>query len=225
MLRCQCPGASVGGAPRPKPNPHPYPHTSSCQAAVMNDITTSTTLCFPPTTRPDTGTTTAPPPPPAWSSPSSSSSSTPASSSEPHRVPPRAVPLGLRTQVDVPRSGGIVEQPLNLWSVTERLAARAEQFIAESAEADRPFFVYLALMHTHVPHTPASRFRVAAEAENTKHGKGRNAGAFRLGGEAPHINAARPDAVSPRLVLALSHTLLPSPSLRTSTQYRVRGGP
>ena len=44
-----------------------------------------------------------------------------------------------------------MEQPLDLWSVAERFAARAESFIAEEAAAERPFFVYLALTHTHVP--------------------------------------------------------------------------
>ena len=61
-----------------------------------------------------------------------------------------------------------MEQPVDLWSVADRFAARAESFIAEEAEAERPFFMYLALTHTHVPHTPASCFRKEAEAEIRK---------------------------------------------------------
>ena len=64
-----------------------------------------------------------------------------------------------------------MEQPVDLWSVADRFAARAESFIAEEAEAERPFFMYLALTHTHVPHTPASCFRKEAEAEIRKHGR------------------------------------------------------
>ena len=71
-----------------------------------------------------------------------------------------------RLRVDISRGGGIVEQPLDLWSVAERFASRTESFIAEESKAKRPFFIYLALTHTHVPHTPASARRPWAIREH-----------------------------------------------------------
>ena len=111
-----------------------------------------------------------------------------------------------------------MEQPLDLWSVAERFAARAESFIAEESAAERPFFMYLALTHTHVPHTAASRFRKEAEAENKKYGRARGEGGGGGGGAAFSVEYAaalrEADYMTQR---AVGYTLLLLPLLHTST--------
>lgn len=73
----------------------------------------------------------------------------------------------------LPRVGGIVEQPADLHTIPERFAARAENVIAEEVAAMQPFFLYLALTHTHVPLTPADRFwKDAKHAQNRTGMKG-----------------------------------------------------
>ncbi|XP_020856577.2 LOW QUALITY PROTEIN: arylsulfatase G [Phascolarctos cinereus] len=47
----------------------------------------------------------------------------------------------------------IVEQPVNLTSLTEKFAEKATQFIQQASDSGRPFFLYLALTHMHVPLT------------------------------------------------------------------------
>lgn len=73
--------------------------------------------------------------------------------------------------------GAIREQPTNLWRLSDRLARRAEGFIHEhkrgaaESKSPRPFFVYVPLIHTHIPHTPAPHFiRDAREAETSTDG-------------------------------------------------------
>uniref|UniRef100_A0A4X2KXN3 Arylsulfatase G n=1 Tax=Vombatus ursinus TaxID=29139 RepID=A0A4X2KXN3_VOMUR len=47
----------------------------------------------------------------------------------------------------------IVEQPVNLTSLAEKFAEKATQFIQQASDSGRPFFLYLALTHMHVPLT------------------------------------------------------------------------
>ena len=82
----------------------------------------------------------------------------------------------------------ILEQPTDLWRLSERLVGRAESFIRASADAAaaspnggasasasaRPFFLYFPLVHPHIPHTPARKFLVAAQkamADKSSHQK------------------------------------------------------
>uniref|UniRef100_A0A1B8XZA2 Sulfatase N-terminal domain-containing protein n=1 Tax=Xenopus tropicalis TaxID=8364 RepID=A0A1B8XZA2_XENTR len=45
----------------------------------------------------------------------------------------------------------IVEQPADLRHLSERYALRAEQFVEEVSSQGRPYFLYVALAHMHVP--------------------------------------------------------------------------
>ncbi|NXG29290.1 ARSG Arylsulfatase, partial [Dromaius novaehollandiae] len=45
----------------------------------------------------------------------------------------------------------IVQQPVNLTSLTAQYAEKASQFIQRASQNGRPFFLYLALAHMHVP--------------------------------------------------------------------------
>ncbi|XP_078510422.1 arylsulfatase G [Lissotriton helveticus] len=45
----------------------------------------------------------------------------------------------------------IVEQPVNLTSLTEKYTKRAVQFIQRASDSGQPFFLYIALAHMHVP--------------------------------------------------------------------------
>lgn len=48
------------------------------------------------------------------------------------------------------------------YTLTDRLVSRARSFITE--RSPDPFFLYLPLVHTHVPHTPSNGFLRAAAA-------------------------------------------------------------
>ncbi|KAG9350319.1 hypothetical protein JZ751_026673 [Albula glossodonta] len=48
----------------------------------------------------------------------------------------------------------IVEQPLDLWTLAERYTQRAIRIIHSSRERGKPFFLYVALSHMHVPLSP-----------------------------------------------------------------------
>ncbi|XP_056673235.1 arylsulfatase G isoform X2 [Monodelphis domestica] len=47
----------------------------------------------------------------------------------------------------------IVEQPANLMNLAEKFAEKAIEFIQQASDSGRPFFLYLALTHMHVPLT------------------------------------------------------------------------
>ncbi|XP_044532345.1 arylsulfatase G [Gracilinanus agilis] len=51
----------------------------------------------------------------------------------------------------------IVEQPVNLMSLAEKFAEKATEFIQQASDSGRPFFLYLALTHMHVPLTVTHR--------------------------------------------------------------------
>uniref|UniRef100_A0A8C3BFD4 Arylsulfatase G n=1 Tax=Cairina moschata TaxID=8855 RepID=A0A8C3BFD4_CAIMO len=45
----------------------------------------------------------------------------------------------------------IIQQPVNLSSLTERYAEAAARFVQRASDSGRPFFLYVALAHMHVP--------------------------------------------------------------------------
>ncbi|KAL6095251.1 arsg [Pungitius sinensis] len=51
----------------------------------------------------------------------------------------------------------IVEQPLDLWTLTERYASAAQRVIRAARERGQPYFLYMALAHMHVPLAPPLR--------------------------------------------------------------------
>ncbi|RXM33823.1 Arylsulfatase G [Acipenser ruthenus] len=52
----------------------------------------------------------------------------------------------------------IVEQPVNLSALTEHYAERATRIIQHASKNRKPFFLYVALAHMHVPLSPAVHF-------------------------------------------------------------------
>ncbi|MBN3300611.1 arylsulfatase G [Amia ocellicauda] len=50
----------------------------------------------------------------------------------------------------------IVEQPLDLWTLTEKYTQKAVDIIHKAREVGKPFILYIALAHMHVPLSPAS---------------------------------------------------------------------
>jgi arylsulfatase G len=53
----------------------------------------------------------------------------------------------------------IIEQPVNLSTLTQSYIDNDRRFIQSSVEANKPFFLYLPLSHMHVPHDYAQRFK------------------------------------------------------------------
>ena len=53
----------------------------------------------------------------------------------------------------------IVEQPVQLTSLTKRLTARAEEFIVHSAAEEKQFFLYYSFHHVHFPQFSGLQFR------------------------------------------------------------------
>jgi arylsulfatase G len=53
----------------------------------------------------------------------------------------------------------IIEQPVNLSTLTQSYIDNDRRFIQRSVEANKPFFLYLPLSHMHVPHDYAQRFK------------------------------------------------------------------
>ncbi len=53
----------------------------------------------------------------------------------------------------------IIEQPVNLSTLTQSYIDNDRRFIQSSVEAKKPFFLYLPLSHMHVPHDYAQQFK------------------------------------------------------------------
>lgn len=53
----------------------------------------------------------------------------------------------------------IIEQPVNLSTLTQSYIDNDRRFIQRSVEAKQPFFLYLPLSHMHVPHDYAKKFK------------------------------------------------------------------
>ncbi|NXN97465.1 ARSG Arylsulfatase, partial [Rhinopomastus cyanomelas] len=70
-----------------------------------------------------------------------------------HSAEARVERKGCYTEVALPlfENITIIEQPVNLSSLTGRYAEQAEWFIRQASDSSRPFFLYLALAHMHVP--------------------------------------------------------------------------
>ncbi|NXU57974.1 ARSG Arylsulfatase, partial [Turnix velox] len=70
-----------------------------------------------------------------------------------HSMATRVVRKDCYTEVALPllENLTIIQQPVNLSSLTERYVEAATQFIQQASNSRRPFFLYLALAHMHVP--------------------------------------------------------------------------
>ncbi|NWU89099.1 ARSG Arylsulfatase, partial [Upupa epops] len=70
-----------------------------------------------------------------------------------HGAEARMARKGCYTEVALPlfENTTIIEQPVNLSSLAGRYAEQAERFIRQASISGRPFFLYLALAHMHVP--------------------------------------------------------------------------
>ena len=53
----------------------------------------------------------------------------------------------------------IVEQPVRLTSLSQRMGARAQAFIRESVQAREPFFLYYSFNHVHFPQFSGPEYR------------------------------------------------------------------
>ena len=53
----------------------------------------------------------------------------------------------------------IIEQPVNLSTLTQSYIDNDRRFIQQSVDAKKPFFLYLPLSHMHVPHDYAQKFK------------------------------------------------------------------
>ncbi|NXS61338.1 ARSG Arylsulfatase, partial [Brachypteracias leptosomus] len=70
-----------------------------------------------------------------------------------HGAAARVVRKDCYTEVALPlfENITIIQQPVNLSSLAARYAEEAAQFIQRASDSGRPFFLYLALAHMHVP--------------------------------------------------------------------------
>ena len=53
----------------------------------------------------------------------------------------------------------IVEQPVRLTSLSQRMGARAQAFIRDSVLAEEPFFLYYSFNHVHFPQFSSPEYR------------------------------------------------------------------
>lgn len=68
----------------------------------------------------------------------------------------RSVHGGCYSKVGLPlvENSSIVEQPLDLWTLTEQYKSAATRIIQNARERGQPYFLYIALAHMHVPLAP-----------------------------------------------------------------------
>uniref|UniRef100_A0A3Q1EP93 Arylsulfatase G n=1 Tax=Acanthochromis polyacanthus TaxID=80966 RepID=A0A3Q1EP93_9TELE len=68
----------------------------------------------------------------------------------------RSVHGGCYSKVGLPliENSSIVEQPLDLWKLTEQYKSAALRIIRNARERGQPYFLYIALAHMHVPLAP-----------------------------------------------------------------------
>ncbi|XP_038013060.1 arylsulfatase G isoform X3 [Motacilla alba alba] len=73
-----------------------------------------------------------------------------------HSTAARAARKDCYTEVALPllENVTIIQQPVELGSLARRYAEEAERFIQRASDRGRPFFLYLALAHMHVPLVP-----------------------------------------------------------------------
>ena len=60
----------------------------------------------------------------------------------------------------------IIEQPVNLSTLTQSYSDNDRRFIQQSVPAKKPFFLYLPLSHMHVLHDYAARFKLSSAVPN-----------------------------------------------------------
>ena len=58
----------------------------------------------------------------------------------------------------------IVEQPVNLTSLTARMTERARTFITDSVQSSQPFFLYFSFNHVHFPQFAGPEFHNSSQA-------------------------------------------------------------
>uniref|UniRef100_A0A3Q1IQS2 Arylsulfatase G n=1 Tax=Anabas testudineus TaxID=64144 RepID=A0A3Q1IQS2_ANATE len=70
--------------------------------------------------------------------------------------PQRSVHKGCYSKVGLPliENSSIVEQPLDLWTLTEQYKSAATRIIRNAREQGQPYLLYIALAHMHVPLAP-----------------------------------------------------------------------
>uniref|UniRef100_A0A8C4NPQ6 Arylsulfatase G n=1 Tax=Dicentrarchus labrax TaxID=13489 RepID=A0A8C4NPQ6_DICLA len=70
--------------------------------------------------------------------------------------PQRSVHGGCYSKVGLPlmENSSIVEQPLDLWTLTEQYKSTATRIIQNARERGQPYLLYIALAHMHVPLAP-----------------------------------------------------------------------
>ncbi|XP_035517463.1 arylsulfatase G [Morone saxatilis] len=71
----------------------------------------------------------------------------------------RSVHGGCYSKVGLPlmENSSIVEQPLDLWTLTEQYKSTATRIIQNARERGQPYLLYIALAHMHVPLAPSLR--------------------------------------------------------------------
>ncbi|KAK2820774.1 hypothetical protein Q5P01_023733 [Channa striata] len=69
----------------------------------------------------------------------------------------KSVQKGCYSKVGLPlmENSSIVEQPLDLWTLTDQYKSAAIRIIHNAREQGKPYFLYIALSHMHVPLAPA----------------------------------------------------------------------
>lgn len=65
---------------------------------------------------------------------------------------------GKQSAVPLYENRDIVEQPVDLINLGDHYASKSEDFILKISESDKPFFLYVAFAHMHLPHAHAPRF-------------------------------------------------------------------
>lgn len=88
------------------------------------------------------------------------------SGSQPNRLTDKRG--GCYTKIGLPliENTSIVEQPLDLWTLTEKYKSAATRIIKNAREREQPYFLYIALAHMHVPlASPPPAARHAGDSE------------------------------------------------------------
>ncbi|CAJ1080765.1 arylsulfatase G [Xyrichtys novacula] len=70
-----------------------------------------------------------------------------------------------KTGLPLMENNSIVEQPLDLWTLTEQYRSAATRIIHNARERGQPYLLYLALAHMHVPLAPP----LSPDASSTNH--------------------------------------------------------
>ena len=116
----------------------------------------------------------------------------------------------------------IVEQPANLWSLSDRLVSRAEEVISEHAHADVPLMLILSLPHLEEPLAPPMKFLKQEEADVAASALAAKLSATTTGDFSAYRHAS-PFPQSPSAAAAAS-TTPPDSNMLPRKRYRLRRG-